>query len=123
MKSSYEPSDFGVPERPSACASLVGPLFDEKPPSAAAAAVCNATATIALIPNQSQFEDRVNQFDVRLGGTFRLRGVRLQPSFDLYNVLNASPILARNNTLGAQWGTPTRFMDGRLAKVTLQLDF
>ena len=88
-----------------------------------AAAVCNATTTIALIPNQSQFEDRINQVDVRLGGSFRWHGMRLQPSFDLYNVMNASPILGRNNTLGASFGTPTRFMDGRLAKVTLQMDF
>jgi len=101
----------------------IAPSLGRNLAACGAAAVCNATTTIALIPNQSVFEDRINQVDVRLAGTFKVRGMRLQPSFDLYNVLNSSPILARNNTLGAQWGTPTRFMDGRLAKITLQMDF
>lgn len=101
----------------------IAPSLGRNLAACGAAAVCNATTTIALIPNQSQFEDRVSQVDIRLGGSYKVRGMSLQPSFDLYNLMNSSPILARNNTLNAAWGTPTRFMDGRLAKVTLQVNF
>ena len=39
------------------------------------------------------------------------------------NVFSADPILGRNNTYGSAWGTPTRFLDGRLAKLGVQLTF
>ncbi len=101
----------------------IAPSLGRNLAACGAAAVCNATATIALIPNFTQFEDRVNQFDIRFGRNFTWKGARFQPAFDLYNLFNSSTVLARNNTLGAAWGTPTRFLDARLAKLTLQVDF
>lgn len=101
----------------------IAPSLGRNLAACGAAAVCNATATIALIPNFTQFEDRVNQFDIRFGRNFTWKGARFQPAFDLYNLFNASTVLARNNTLGGAFGTPTRFLDARLAKLTLQVDF
>lgn len=69
------------------------------------------------------FEDRIQQVDVRLSRSFRLRGVRVQGMLDIYNVLNASPILAINTTYGPSWLNPTSILDARLFKVGMQLDF
>jgi hypothetical protein len=101
----------------------IAPSLGRNLAACGAAAVCNATVTIALIPNTSVFEDRVNQVDIRLARNFRFGRVRATPALDLYNLFNTSAILARNNTLGAAWGTPLRFMDGRLAKIGVQLEF
>jgi hypothetical protein len=85
--------------------------------------VCAGTVTVAMIPNLTMFEARVNQFDFRLGWSFKYKTLRATPAFDLYNLFNASPVLGRNNTYGPAWGTPTRFLDGRLAKFGVQIDF
>ena len=46
-----------------------------------------------------------------------------QANFDLYNVLNSSAVLWRNQTYGADWLTPTSILDARLAKFSVQYDF
>jgi hypothetical protein len=87
------------------------------------ATTCNATVTIPLIPNLTMFEARVNQLDLRVGRQFTFRRVVATPALDVYNVFSSDPVLARNNTFGSAWGTPTRFLDGRLAKLGIQLTF
>jgi hypothetical protein len=47
----------------------------------------------------------------------------LQGSFDVYNVLNASSILAENTTYGPSWRRPTAVLDARLFKFGGQLTF
>jgi hypothetical protein len=42
---------------------------------------------------------------------------------DLYNSLNANPVLALNNTYGSQWQRPTQILQGRLLKLGVQIDF
>src|SRR5678809_1149599 len=55
------------------------------------AAVCNANRTIALIPDNSLFEPRAQQLDLRFTRTFRFGGTRrLRPSLDIYNLFNAA---------------------------------
>ena len=47
-----------------------------------------------LIPPQTQFEDRLNQLDLRLSKVMRMGPrYRLQANFDVYNVFNASSML------------------------------
>jgi hypothetical protein len=38
-------------------------------------------------------------------------------------VLNSSAILAQNNTFGTAWQSPTQILQGRLAKIGMQVDF
>ena len=83
----------------------------------------NGTATIELIQPQTIFEGRINQLDLRVSRPFRLRGVKLQGMFDVYNVLNASPILQINVNYGPAWSTPTAILDARLFKFGVQVDF
>jgi hypothetical protein len=81
------------------------------------------TATIDLIPPQTQFEDRITQLDIRFSRVFRIQKQRVEAQFDIYNALNASPILSINTRYGSAWKTPTEILAGRLLKFGVQVDF
>jgi hypothetical protein len=83
----------------------------------------NGTATIDLIPFGTVFADRINQVDFRLTKSVKVGRVRLNPSLDLYNLLNASPILGVNTRYGPSWLTPTQILPGRLFKFGAQVTF
>ena len=87
------------------------------------AATCAGTLTIELIPPNTLFEDRLQQVDLRLTRSFRLRTARVQGSFDVYNLLNASSILNMNTRYGASWQNVIQIMGGRLFKFSARLDF
>jgi len=90
-----------------------------------------ATTTINVTPPFSQFGDRLNQLDLRAGKIFRFGGRKLQANLDLYNLFNTSAVLNYNNTYGtfgsatagSVFKQPTQILDGRLAKISVQLDF
>ena len=83
-----------------------------------------STVTIAnIFQPQTQFEGRINQLDTRLMKNVRVGQYRIQAQFDLYNVLNASPILGINARYGTAWLTPTEILGARLFKFGLQLQF
>jgi hypothetical protein len=85
---------------------------------------CNATLTVAqLIGPNTIREDRLTQVDVRLTRIVRLGPTRLQAMFDVYNLFNASTILAQNNNYGSTWLRPTQILAGRLFKFGVQVDF
>ena len=64
----------------------------------------------------------MNQIDLRLAKIFRIGRTRTALNFDLYNVLNANPVLALNNNF-AVWQQPTRVLLARLAKISVNFDF
>ena len=78
--------------------------------------------TVNLIPTNTRYGDRANQFDVRFSKIFRTGRTRTSVNFDLANAVNASTILAVNNSYGA-WLTPQGIMDARLMKISAQFDF
>ena len=87
-------------------------------------ATCTATVTIAnLIEPNTLFEDRLNQLDLRLSKKLRLGRARLTGMFDIYNLLNTSPITALNTRFGPAWLTPVSILPARLFKFGAQLDF
>lgn len=96
-------------------------------------AACTATATVPLIKPMTNFLSRRTQVDLRLtkGIQFRSR-VRLQAILDLYNVMNASTVLAVNSTYGTAWQRPVSdnaiggvdpILPGRLIQFGAQLKF
>ena len=83
-----------------------------------------STVTITnIFQPQTEFEGRINQLDARLMKNFRVGQARIQAQFDLYNVLNASPILGINTRYGPAWLTPTEILGARLFKLGAQVNF
>jgi hypothetical protein len=78
--------------------------------------------TINLLDPGDIYGDRVNQFDLRLGKTFRFGGRRAQANLDIYNLFNNNPVMQENANY-AVWRTPQRIMDARLFKISGQFDF
>jgi hypothetical protein len=83
----------------------------------------NATVSIPLIAPGQFYEDRIQQLDFRFSREFRIGNARIEPEFDIYNALNASPVLAVNSTYGPSWLTPTQILAGRLLKFGFQMSF
>jgi hypothetical protein len=85
---------------------------------------CNANVTVPLIPNQSMFEPRSQQIDLRFTRLFGLGATRrLRANLDVYNLLNAGTVLAMNTTYGPLWTNVTQILNGRLLRVGAQFDF
>jgi hypothetical protein len=84
---------------------------------------CTAVATVPLIEPQTMFEDGINQLDLRLAKIVRLGRYRLDFNVDVYNALNASPILDVNTAYGPQWLQPRQILDGRLLKFGVNVAF
>jgi hypothetical protein len=81
------------------------------------------TVGVDLIAPQTRFEDRITQLDLRFSRPLRIAGRRVEGQFDIYNALNASPILSINTRFGPSWLTPTEILAGRLLKFGVQVDF
>jgi Carboxypeptidase regulatory-like domain len=87
-------------------------------------ATCNANRTIPLIPDNSMFEPRAQQLDLRFTRTFRFGGTRrFRPSLDIYNLFNAATVLAMNTTYGPAWKDVTQILNGRQLRIGAQFDF
>ena len=94
------------------------------------AAVCNARVTVPLVEPLTLWEDRRTQLDLRLSKRFRMSShVSLKANFDVYNVMNASPVLGVNHTYGARWREPfattatEAILQGRFFQFSGQLTF
>jgi hypothetical protein len=85
-------------------------------------ATCNGTVVIDLMPQNTQFEDRITQLDFRLTRSY-LRATPCTGIFDIFNALNASPILSDNTRYGASWLQPTEILAARIVKFGAQLSF
>ena len=96
---------------------------------AAPSGACNATVTVDVFPQRnSRFEGRTSMLDFRVMKDFT-RGLghgHLRATLDLYNALNAAPILGVNTrfgSTGAGWNSPLAILSGRLVKLGAQLSF
>jgi hypothetical protein len=79
--------------------------------------------TINLVAPWEVRGERVNQLDFRVAKVLRFGGTRTMVSLDLYNALNANPILNQIQTYGSAWLNPTSVMDARFIRIGAQLDF
>jgi hypothetical protein len=81
--------------------------------------------SINLIEPGSLYGDRINQLDFRFAKNFRFGGQRAQLALDLYNALNANPIISYNNsfTPGGPWLQPNAILTGRLARISAEWSF
>ena len=84
----------------------------------------NATTTVELIEPMTRFEDRIQQLDIRFSKRFALGpGRGIEPTLDIYNFFNASPILSENVSYGPNWLRPTQILAPRLFKFGAKMTF
>jgi hypothetical protein len=58
------------------------------------AATCSQTATIALIPNNTLYPERIKQLDARFSRIFRFGETKkVQGNFDMYDIFNNNTVL------------------------------
>ena len=84
-----------------------------------------ASITIPLTPPGTEFLDRHNQLDVRVGKLFQLDRVRVNAQVDIFNVLNANPVeIVRSFNFGtAGYMLPAQVLQARLVKVSALFEF
>ncbi len=81
-----------------------------------------ANVTVNLVAPGTMYGDRENELDFRLTKTLKFKLLRVNVNGDIYNLFNVSPII-QYNTAFAAWLTPQRIMDGRLYKLSAQINF
>ncbi len=81
-----------------------------------------ANVTANLVQAGELFTDRISQVDFRVAKVLRVGRTRASLNVDLYNALNANPVLTENFSY-AVWRQPTSILMARFAKLTLQFDF
>ena len=95
----------------------------------AATGACSSTVTVNVLEPNGAYEDRTSQLDFRVAKVFTGGFGMVRVTFDLYNALNASPVLSRSNAYGVAgagggaWGLPTNIMTGRLVKLGAQFNW
>jgi len=92
--------------------------------------------TVQLAAPGARYEPRWNQLDLGIRRTFRFSGRQAQLQVDLFNALNANPVLTENTTLGSAatlapflsndpnaGGLPTSFLQPRIIRLGAQFRF
>jgi hypothetical protein len=95
------------------------------------AGVAGNIITVNLIEPGTLFGDRVNQADVRIAKILRFGRTRTNVGFDIYNLMNAAPVLTYNQAFvlpsaanpNGSWLTPTAVLQPRFFKFSAQIDF
>ena len=75
-----------------------------------------------IIAPQTEFYDRLNQLDLRLGKILRYGRTRANVSLDLYNLFNKGTITGASSAYST-WLAPSSVIAPRLMKVSLTFDF
>ncbi len=112
---------------PAISANLVVPNATVRPSLGRDLAGGAANVTVNLVAPGALYGDRLNQLDLRIGKVIKAGRVRNVVGIDLYNALNANPVLAesaayRNATITG-WRIPTSIQPARFAKISVQVDF
>jgi len=87
--------------------------------------------TVNLIAPGALYGDRVNELDFRIAKVLRFGRTRTNVGFDIYNVLNANPVLTYNSAFipisatnpTGQWLVPTSVLQSRFVKFSASIDF
>jgi hypothetical protein len=84
------------------------------------------TLSNALFAPFSQFEGRLNQLDLRFTKVFKIKDrLQIKGNFDIYNITNASTILAETTTYNASnsYLRPTSILGPRMFKLGTNITF
>lgn len=86
-------------------------------------ALTRATQNVNLEPNDVNRYEKWAQLDMRIGRPFKVRGLKLEPFVDGYNLLNASTILTDVTTFGPSLGTISTTINPRMVRIGGKLNF
>ena len=78
--------------------------------------------TVDIIKPGTEYGERLNQLDLRLGKLLRFNGTRTLLSMDIYNLFNASSVLDENPNY-ATFRRPTAILIPRFVRFSAQFDF
>jgi len=108
-------------------------------PGSSNTTIANATASVDLLQGKFQYDDPLNQLDIRGARRFIFGGRRLELTADLYNVFNSAWVFSESGAFGtsttlsggvpvlspnaAGWLKPTNVLNSRMFKVGMQFDF
>jgi hypothetical protein len=81
-----------------------------------------ANIVVNIVEPGKMYGERLNQVDVRIAKILKYGRIRTTAGIDLYNLLNANPVLTQSNTFG-NWQTPQKVLGPRFVELVLKLDF
>jgi hypothetical protein len=81
------------------------------------------SVSVRLDDPGSRYGDRTNQLDIVVSKEIRTGRVQWQPRFEIWNLLNVSPVLTEVTTFGASLGTPRTTLPARIARATMLVKF
>jgi len=84
--------------------------------------VGEGTLNVALIAPGTQYGDRLNQVDLRVGKFLKVNGLRFLATVDVFNVFNTSAVTSENPNVLA-FRQPTGIAPARFVKIGAQFDF
>ena len=83
----------------------------------------SSTISVNLVEPGTLYGDRVNQFDLRVAKVLRFGRTTTNVGVDLFNLLNASPVLTYNEAFTATWLRPNSVLQARFMKISAQIGF
>ena len=83
----------------------------------------SAATTLAMMKPQTEYGDRLNQFDFRFTKIVGVGHGKIDLNFDVYNAFNSDAVLTQSNTFGASWWRPTTVIQPRFLKLSARWDF
>jgi hypothetical protein len=81
------------------------------------------TVVVPLIAPGEKSLDRFTQLDFSVSRVVKIGTTEIRPSFDLFNAMNSNVVLASNQNFGTSLDQPTEILQGRLARVAVQVKF
>jgi hypothetical protein len=82
-----------------------------------------SSVTVPLTAPGEEYLPRLNQLDLKFGKTFSFRRRSIQPQLGIFNVTNEGTVLAQNNSFGPTLGRVQSILDGRVVRLSVQVDF
>jgi len=81
--------------------------------------------TVRVVPRGTDRTDTVDSFvDVRVGKRFAIKGAgRWEATCDVFNLLNANPVLLQTEAIGTTFGRPSRILSPRIVRFGLSARF
>ena len=82
-----------------------------------------ATVPVELIQPWTEREDAIHQFDLRFLKKISIGRLKVEGTFDAYNIFNASDVTSQTVVYGTQWRRPLQVLDARMMKVGARVEF